>query len=173
MNLVTIKIIKACFVFAILSISNHAWADILIGRVVGVADGDTITVLDVTNTQHKIRLAGIDAPEKKQDFGNVSKRSLSEMVFNQPVKVNWDKTDRYGRIVGKVLVNGRDVNLEQVKLGMAWYYRKYQYELVLDDRINYLHAEESAMKNHIGLWLQKDAVAPWDFRKANRTKYVQ
>lgn len=149
---------------------NIAWGATLEGRVVVIADGDTITILDATNTQHKIRLAGIDAPEKKQDFGKVSKRSLSDMVFNQQVKVDWDKTDRYGRIVGKVLVDGKDVNLEQVRLGMAWYYRKYKNELVFDDRINYLHAEEDAMNNRIGLWLHKDPVAPWDFRKAVRAK---
>lgn len=100
-------------------------------------------------------------------------RSLSDMVFNQQVKIDLDKFDRYGRIVGKAIVDGKDVNLEQIKLGMAWYYRQYQKELVFDDRINYLHAEESAMNNHMGLWLQKDPVPPWDFRKANRVKNVQ
>lgn len=152
---------------------NVAWTATLEGRVEGVADGDTIAVLDATITQYKIRLAGIDAPEKKQDFGNVSKKSLSDMVFNQQVKIDWDKTDRYGRIVGKVLVDGKDVNLEQIKLGMAWYYRQYQKELVFDDRINYLQAEEKAMNDHTGLWAQKDPVPPWDFRKTNRVKYVQ
>ena len=164
--------IKIIILLITLSV-NIAWAATLEGRVVGVSDGDTITVLDTTNTQYKIRLAGIDAPEKKQDFGNVSKKSLVEMVSNQLVKVIWDKTDRYNRIVGKVLVDGKDVNLEQIKLGMAWYYRQYQKELIFDDRINYLQAEESAMTNHMGLWLQKDPVPPWDFRKTNRAKYVQ
>ena len=140
-------------IFLILFITfnfNIVWAVTLEGRIVGIADGDTITILDASNMQYKIRLAGIDAPEKKQDFGNVSKRSLSDMVFNQQVKVDWDKSDRYGRLVGKVLLNGKDVNLEQIRLGMAWYYRKYKNELVFDDRISYPQAEEDAMKK--SLW---------------------
>ena len=149
---------------------NIAWAATLEGHVVGVAEGDTITILDASNMQYKIRLAGIDAPEKKQDFGNVSKRSLSDMVFNQQVKVDWDKSDRYGRLVGKILLRGKDVNLEQIRLGMDWYYRKYKNELVFDDRISYLQAEEHAMKNRFGLWLYNQPTAPWEFRKSSRTK---
>lgn len=148
---------------------NYAKADIIIGRVVGVSDGDTITVLDNTNTQYKIRLAGIDAPEKKQAFGNVSKQSLSNLVYNKQVNVDWDKQDRYGRTVGKVIVNGLNANLEQVKLGMAWYYKKYQNELVLEDRLDYLHAQEAASNSKVGLWVDKEPVAPWDFRKNMRS----
>lgn len=144
---------------------NLAYAATLSGRVVGVADGDTITVLDVTNTQFKIRLSGIDAPEKKQAFGQVSKKSLSDMVYGKQVNVEYEKQDRYGRTVGKVLVNGVDANLEQVKQGLAWFYRKYQNEMVLDDRLTYLHAEEAAHAAKAGLWLDADPVAPWDFRR--------
>lgn len=142
-----------------------ASADTIIGRVVGVSDGDTITVLDQNNTQYKVRLAGIDAPEKKQAFGNVSKKSLSDMVFDNKVLVDWHKHDRYGRIVGKVILNGRDVNVEQINRGMAWFYRKYQNELVLDDRLAYLHAQEAAESSKTGLWLDQEPIAPWDFRK--------
>ena len=157
--------ILVCFLF----LYNIAWGATIDGKVVGVADGDTITILDVSNVQYKIRLAGIDAPEKKQDFGNVSKQSLSDMVFNQLVRVDWVKTDRYGRIVGKVFLNNLDVNLEQIKRGMAWFYRKYQNELILEDRLNYLHAAENAINQRMGLWLQKDPIAPWNFRKASRS----
>ena len=90
------------------------------GRV--VADGDTITVLDDNKVQHKIRLAGIDAPEKKQPFGQRSKQSLSDLVFDKAVTVETNKRDKYRREVGKVLVGGVDANLEQVKRGMAWHY---------------------------------------------------
>ena len=140
-------------------------ADSFSGRVVGVADGDTITILDKTNTQYKIRLAGIDAPEKKQSFGNVSKKSLSDMVYDKQVTIYWDKQDRYGRTVGKVLKDGFDINLEQIKRGMAWFYKKYQNEQVLQDRLDYLHAQEIAQKNRIGLWNDSDVIAPWEFRK--------
>ena len=83
--------------------------------VVSVADGDTITVLDTSQTQHKIRLGGIDAPEKAQPYGKQSKQSLSDMVFGKTVTVDTGKTDRYGREVGKILVDGMDANLEQLK----------------------------------------------------------
>lgn len=145
---------------------NIANAATINGRVVAVADGDTITVLDNTNTQHKIRLAGIDAPEKKQAFGNVSKKSLSDLVYGKQVDVDWQKHDRYGRTVGKVIINGLDANLEQIKRGMAWFYSNYQNELVLDDRLSYLRAHDSAQAGRVGLWSDREPMAPWDFRKA-------
>lgn len=158
---------KKILVFTfVLLIANLAWSNTLTGRVVGVADGDTITVLDSRNTQHKIRLAGIDAPEKKQDFGQVSKRALSDLVFGKQVSVDWIKEDRYGRIVGKVRLLERDINLKQIKNGMAWFYRKYQNELSQEDRQDYLHAEEDASKSQLGLWQLTDPVPPWEFRKA-------
>ena len=147
---------------------NIAWAATLEGRVVGVADGDTITILDTTNTQHKIRLAGIDAPEKRQPFGNVSKQSLSDLVFGKQVVVDYQKLDRYDRVVGKVFVDGVDANLEQVKHKLAWYFKKYKSELVLDDRLDYLHAEEDAINAQSRLWVEPDQIPPWEFRKANR-----
>ena len=95
------------------------------GRVVGVSDGDTITVLDRAKVQHKIRLAGIDAPEKGQAFGNASKENLSRLVFDSQVEAHCHKKDRYGREVCKVLRGATDVNLEQIRAGMAWWYREY------------------------------------------------
>jgi endonuclease YncB( thermonuclease family) len=148
-----------------LFLSLNVYADTLIGRVVGVTDGDTITVLDSTNTQYKVRLSGIDAPEKKQAFGQVSKRSLSDLVYAKTVQVEWHKTDRYNRIVGKVLLNGTDTNLEQVKRGLAWHYSKYKKEQPFEDRLNYLHAQEAAMQQKLGLWVEPEPIAPWDWRK--------
>ena len=115
------------FIFLLL-LSCSVQAETLTGRVVGIADGDTITVLDANRQQHKIRLAGIDAPEKAQPFGDRSKQSLSELVFDKQVVVESNKQDRYGRSVGKVLVNGMDANLAQVNTGMAWWYRDYAKE---------------------------------------------
>lgn len=143
---------KKWIVAVLLSSSVFCYADTITGRVVGVTDGDTIKVLDASNTEYKIRLAGIDAPEKKQAFGQVSKKSLSDLVFDKQVTVDWNKQDRYGHTIGKVLVNGVDANLEQVKRGMAWFYKKYQNELLLQDRLDYLHAQEFAEKERIGLW---------------------
>ena len=96
-------------------------ADTLLGKVINVGDGDTITVLDDTNTQHKIRLTCIDAPEKRQAFGNVSKQCLVEQVAGQSVAVSWGKVDKCGRKLSKVLLAGLCCNLEQVKRGLAWH----------------------------------------------------
>src|SRR6267378_1738684 len=90
-------------------------AQTFIGHVVRVADGDTITVLDSSNTQHRIRLEGIDAPESHQAFGTQSKNNLSDMVFRKDVTVVYQKTDQYGRLVGKIVLEGKDINLEQLK----------------------------------------------------------
>lgn len=152
------------------ALSVTAYADQVNGRVVSVTDGDTITILDNTNTQHKIRLAGIDAPEKNQAFGTASKRSLSDMVFGRQVAVEWSKHDRYGRTVGKVIVNGMDANLEQIKRGMAWFYAKYQNEQSVQDRLDYASAQDDAQKNHLGLWADKNPTPPWEFRKQSRNK---
>lgn len=144
------------------SITNAAT---LVGQVVGVTDGDTITVLDAVHTQYKVRLAGIDAPEKKQAFGQVSKKSLSDLVYEKVVSVEYTKQDRYGRLVGKVFINGLDANLEQVKRGMAWFYKKYENEQPLQDRLDYLHAQDLAEIEKVGLWADNGPVAPWGFRK--------
>lgn len=93
---------------------GSATAETLTGEVVGLADGDTVTVLDEAKTQHKVRLADIDAPEKKQPFANRARQSLATLVFRKQVVVDWHKTDRYGRIVGKVFADNVDVGLEQV-----------------------------------------------------------
>lgn len=163
------KIINMFLVALLFLSSAAAQAALLEGRVVGVADGDTITILDNTNTQFKIRLAGIDAPEKKQPFGNVSKKSLSDMVYGKQVTIDWNKQDRYGRTVGKVLIDGVDANLEQVKRGFAWFYKKYQNEQSLQDRLDYLNAQEAAETSKVGLWVDKEPIAPWDFRKNRRS----
>jgi endonuclease YncB( thermonuclease family) len=152
----------------LLFIATSVNAETIVGHVVGVADGDTITVLDARKVQHKIRLAGIDAPEKAQPFGNRSKESLSELAFDKDASVETEKLDRYGRSVGKVLVNGRDVNLVQVERGMAWFYRQYQREQSPGDRKLYDAAEASAKMDKRGLWHDADPMPPWDYRKSKR-----
>lgn len=159
------KINKSLSVFLFLCcFQYYAYAELLSGKVVGVSDGDTITVLDSAKTQHKIRLTGIDAPEKAQAFGQVSKKSLSDLVFNKDVEISWEKRDRYQRVLGKVLVNGQDVCLEQVKRGMAWHYKQYQRDQPLGDRTKYSLAEEEARKHRLGLWADESPTPPWEFR---------
>ena len=138
------------------------------GRVVSIADGDTVTVLDADNTQHRIRLSGIDAPESHQAFGTQSKRNLSELVFGKDVTVIYDKTDQYGRLVGKVIVDGQDANLAQVNAGMAWHYKEYQREQTPKDRELYARAEEEARAQHRGLWQDSNPIEPSQFRREQR-----
>jgi endonuclease YncB( thermonuclease family) len=145
-------------------------AEMLVGQVVGVSDGDTITLISEDKSQHKIRLAGIDAPEKAQAFGQASKQSLSEMVFNKEVTVLWTKRDRYQRLVGKVLINDMDVCLEQIKRGMAWHYKEYQKEQPPTDRLSYDLAEKDARQNRVGLWADASPIAPAQFRHPNELK---
>lgn len=140
-------------------------ADTLQGRVVSIADGDTVTLLDASNTQWKIRLMGIDAPEKKMPFGQKSKETLSDLVFNKQVSVEYNKKDRYGRTVGKIIVNGTDANLEQVKAGMAWHYKQYQKEQSPDDRVSYAEAQVKARDQKLGLWIEPAPTPPWDWRR--------
>lgn len=144
-----------------------AGAETITGRVVGVSDGDTLTVMNASDQQFKIRLSGIDAPEKKQPFGNRAKESLSEMVFSKQVVVESSKEDRYRRKVGKVQLEGADVNLEQVKKGMAWHYSAYAKEQAPADREAYANAEAEARAQHRGLWRENTPSAPWEFRRIN------
>ena len=99
--------------------SQNVFAQTLLGEVISVADGDTVTVLDSSKRQHRVRLAGIDAPEKRQAFGNRSRQALVAMVFRQQVVVEYQKTDRYGRLIGVVFFKNVDVNRELLDLGMA------------------------------------------------------
>lgn len=163
-------------------IALAAWsasAETITGRVVGVADGDTVTVLDADRTQHKIRVAGIDAPEKNQAFGQRSKASMSDLVFGKDVVVKSNKRDRYGRLVGKVLVavpycavstcpKTLDAGLAQITAGMAWWYRQYAREQSAEDASTYEVAEQAARDRRVGLWRDAHPVAPWDWRRAAR-----
>ena len=156
-RLILSTIMALCLVFQV-------QADTLLGKVINVADGDTITVLDDTHTQHKIRLTGIDAPEKRQAFGNVSKQSLADMVAGQTVAVEWVKVDRYGRKLGKMLLARLDCNLVQIKRGLAWHYKQYQREQSHTDQQSYAAAEIEARAAKLGLWRDVEQVPPWEFR---------
>ena len=142
-----------------------ASANIIHGRVVGVSDGDSVTVIDAKKTQFKIRLAGIDAPEKAQAYGQKAKESLSDLVFGKQVDVEWSKQDRYGRTVGKIMLGGVDINLEQIKRGMAWHYKEYQDEQSLEDRVAYAQSELQAQDKKMGLWRDPAPIQPEVFRQ--------
>ena len=147
-----------------------AIGQVLTGRVVRVADGDTVTILDANNTQHRVRLQGIDAPESHQAFGTQSKQSLSQLIFDKDVTVEYNKTDRYGRLVGKIILNGLDIDLEQVKAGMAWHYKDYEDEQTPADRELYARAEDEARSARRGLWVDANPIEPSEYRKDERER---
>lgn len=157
-----IRRIAAALLFLATTLPAHA--DTLTGLIVKVTDGDTVQVLDASKTTHKVRLAGIDAPESGQAFGTKAKRRLLELVGGQTVTVEYSKRDRYRRIVGKLIVDGRDVNLVMVRDGLAWWYKKYAGEQSLVDRRLYEAAEDQAQAGRVGLWSDPNAMAPWDWR---------
>lgn len=150
--------------------SPAASAERLVGTVVGIADGDTVTVLDSTRTQHKVRLAGIDAPEKRQPFGNRSRQTLANLVFRRQVTVEWNKKDRYRRVVGVVRVGDADAGLKLVRAGMAWHYTAYAREQSSRDRVLYGQAQDDARSSRRGLWADAEPQPPWEFRATQRAR---
>lgn len=113
---------------ASLPLHTPAIADTLVGKVVAVADGDTVTVLTDEHRQVKVRIAGIDAPEKSQAFGQAAKKAMSDCAFGKQAGVEWKKLDRYRRTIGKLTVDGVDCGLRQIELGLAWHYKAYERE---------------------------------------------
>jgi endonuclease YncB( thermonuclease family) len=158
------------FLLVALALPIAAHGDIA-GKVVSDTDSDTIKALDETNTEHKVRLTGIDAPERGQPFGTASTKSLNRMVAGKQVRVESSKSDRYGRILGKVWVQpvdcptcGKtlDANHAQILAGVAWWYRYYAKEQSPDDRGRYELAEDEARKRKWGLWADPNPINPYD-----------
>jgi endonuclease YncB( thermonuclease family) len=145
-----------------------AWADILEGRVVGVADGDTIALLDGNRQQHRTRLAGIDAPETAQPYAQRSKQHLAELAFGKDAKADCYKVDPYDRDVCTVYVNEKDIGLAQLDAGLAWWFREYAHEQPPKDRIDYQAAEDRAAADRVGLWQDKKPVPPCKWRHKHR-----
>ena len=148
--------------YALLLVALPALSGTVSGRVVGVSDGDTLTVLDPGNVQHKIRLKGLDAPEKGQPFGQAAKRRLSDLAFGQTVTVETSgRPDKYGREVGTVYANGRDVNAEMVSSGYAWAYTDATYSGL----------EADARTARLGLWADPNPEKPASYRKRRGIGY--
>ena len=155
---------KKLICILLLLLSPLSFAEELTGKVIKVSDGDTITVLDSNNQKYKIRLQGIDAPETQQAFGETSRQSLASLVYDKEVIILWDKRDKYARILGKVIVDGRDANYEQLKKGLAWYYKQYENDLSDEDKERYAEAEVWARNYTEGLWTDSKSIPPWEFR---------
>ena len=154
---------KLLLLYALLCCS--AFANTFTGRIVGVHDGDTLTLLTAEKVEVKVRLWGIDAPETGQAFGKNSKESLSDLAFKKDASVEEKGKDRYGRVIGVVTVEGKDVNLVQVEKGMAWWYRDYAKKAADLEK-----AEATARTKKLGLWAEKDPVPPWLWRKEKKQK---
>ena len=167
------KIELGRFFFCVISVLilpslSLAWQ----GKVVGISDGDTITVLH-NNRGEKVRLYGIDTPEKRQDFGNKAKQFTSNMVFGKYVEVESVTKDRYGRTVGLVYINGQCLNEELVRAGFAWVYIKYCKKAICAD---WSRIEAAAKVNKTGLW-SHNPIPPWEFRhgksRGSRADYTK
>ena len=135
-----------------------------VGRVVGVQDGDTLTVLGPDQQQIRVRLVGIDAPESRQPYGAASKKSLSDLVFGKEVRLAGQEKDRYGRTLGNVYLGDLWINREQVVRGLAWHYTYYS------DDPSLAAAEAEARQFHRGLWQDRRPVPPWDWRRQGKTR---
>ncbi len=167
------RVLAALLVLAGLSV-QLARAEVLEGRVVSIADGDRLTVLVAEREQVKVRLAGIYAPEKAQPFGRRSQQNLGALAFGKDVKVEWNKRDRYGRIVGKVWVQPAscptcamtlDVGHAQITVGLAWWYRRYASEQSPEDQGAYEFSEQEAKAKRVGLWSEPHPIPPWEWRR--------
>lgn len=163
---------RCCFLLAALTAAAlllhpaAASAETLHGHIVGVHDGDSITLLDTGKRQHKVRLEGIDAPELAQPFGAAAKRNLSGLAFDREAAATCTKTDRYRRQVCLVKVDGVDLGLAQVRDGFAWFFRRYAAELPPDRRGVYEGAEADASSARRGLWGGGEPMPPWEWRAA-------
>lgn len=150
---------------ALLSLSLHVEAETLTGRTVRVIDGDTFVVLFHGNQEERVRLAGIDCPEQSQPFGQRAKEALLTRVGGREVVVEWEKRDRYKRLVGKISDAQGDVNLALLRDGLCWWYRKYAHEQSEVDQVLYEAAEAKAREGRVGLWRDVAPVPPWEWRK--------
>ena len=166
------------YIFCLLLVSSTCLADVLDGRVARVVDGDTLVLLDSSNTQYKIRLAGIDTAERGQPFGKRARENLVRIAGGQPARVEWYKKDRWNRFIGKVWVRSPDsrcqgedcpktLNVGMAKLtqGLAWHFKRYSHEQSEEDRERYAFAEEEARTKGIGLWSDPDPVPLWEWRR--------
>ncbi|MFC7738988.1 thermonuclease family protein [Roseomonas sp. GCM10028921] len=158
------RTLATLLVLASLLSAPPAWAAELAGRVVGLADGDTITLLTPERRQVRVRLGEIDTPESRQPYGTRARQALSDLVFGKEVRVTVQDTDRYGRTVGRVYAGPVDVNAEMVRQGAAWVYHQYSRDAEL------LRLEAEAKGARRGLWALPEAqrTPPWEWRAAAR-----
>lgn len=147
--------------FPLFAFAKTSYPAVIEGRVVGVHDGDTITVLQAKKT-YKIRLASIDAPELSQAYGQVSKRFASDFAFGKLARVEVQGVDRYGRYLGEVFVDGHSLNRALLAAGLAWHYKQYSHDASL------AALESEARSRRLGLWKDPSPMPPWEFRRRKK-----
>lgn len=158
--------ISFSLILLLLIVSSFQNNESFTGKVVAILDGDTIEVLK-NGRKERIRLNGIDAPEKSQPFGNASKKFASEKLFGINVNVIVTGTDRYGRSLADVYANNEWFNLVSVSHGFSWHYKKYS------DNTKLSEAEAAAKSAKLGLWADRNPIAPWDYRKSSSDNVAQ
>jgi endonuclease YncB( thermonuclease family) len=166
MRRLLIVALAGCIAVAAVSAGDRV---LLSGKIVAIADGDTLTLLDSDKRQHRIRLDGIDAPEATQAFGSRSRQSLADLAHGKQAMADCPKTDRFGRRVCVVSVEGLDIGLAQIRRGMAWHFVRYAHEQTPENRAAYSAAEREARAAKRELWRDPEPVPPWEFRQAKST----
>ena len=132
------------------------------GKVTRVIDGDSILVTDAKSVEYEVQLEGIDAPELKQDFGKESTEGLTKLLKGKTVRLTWKSKDNFERLLAQVYDGEKHINMEMIKSGMAWHFKRYNKDESL------AKAETEAKESKKGLWALESPVAPWDYRKENK-----
>ncbi len=162
-NTNTPRTLVLALIFLFASGCTLAQTDLPTGRVIGVKDGDTVVLL-INKREVTVRLQGVDCPEKRQAFGERAKQFTSDFCFGKTISLDSTGVDRYGRVLGAIILeDGRNLNVELVRAGMAWWYKRYSKDETLE------RLENEARAQRIGLWSDPNPIAPWDFRRGTRT----
>lgn len=170
---VNVDMAKIIIILFLLGNAPASYAENLVGHVIDVTSGDKLTLMDTSNKIHKVRLIGIDAPESTQPFAKESRNSLSSMVYDKKVVLILKESVASEVLIGKVLQDKKDINLQQIKQGMAWVSNTFKKELSLNDQKVYEKFEYIAKTKQIGLWFDRCPIEPWVFREKCCPKQVK
>jgi endonuclease YncB( thermonuclease family) len=166
----SLKRLFTSVLLVLLQATAHAGPLILQGRIVRVMDGDTVTLRDERQTLHRIRLAGIDAPESAMPYGHQATLHLVSLVLGKELEAVAYKQDRYGRTVATLMLGAQDINLAMLQAGLAWHYKHYAKEQPAAQAQAYAQAEVQARTKNLALWQDSHPDAPWDWRKSRRAR---
>lgn len=159
---------RLCLIIGLLLVAFKSHGEVLTGRVIDVSDGDTVKFLDEQQRTLTLRLAGVDAPEIRQEFGQKARSVLVEVCLDKPAKAEVRTIDRYGRTVARVSCTGVDVAFKLLHEGLAWHFTRYARSQPSDEATADRIAQDDAKAGGRGLWGQPDPIAPWDWRLAQK-----